>query len=149
MNQISRILVPTDFSADAGNALDYAIGLARTLSSEIHVLHVQHFPALLIVPDQIAKPESFWDEMHRAALERLDEISRRVAERGVGVHVHLEEGPPASVAVKVARELPADLIVMGTRGLTGLKHVALGSVAERVVRLAPCPVITLRSNEGG
>jgi nucleotide-binding universal stress UspA family protein len=149
VNQISRILVPTDFSTDAENALDYAIGLALTLSAEIHVLHVRHFPALMIVPDQIAKPESFWDEMHRAALERLDELLRRVTERGVMARIHMQEGPPASVVVKVSRELPADLIVMGTRGHTGLKHVALGSVAERVVRLAPCPVITLRGEEGG
>ena len=73
-----------------------------------------------------------------------DEAANAVSEAGVTVETHLSEGPISAVIVNLAKKLEADLIVMGTRGLSGLKHVLLGSVAERIVRSAPCPVMTVK-----
>ena len=81
--------------------------------------------------------------MRDAARERLEELREKGTAEGVEIAVHLREGNSAEGISAAANEIGADLIVMGTRGNTGLKHVLLGSVAERTIRLAPCPVLTL------
>ena len=74
-------------------------------------------------------------------------VRGQVTAAGIEASGHVTEGAPAIVIAQAARAIPADLIVMGTRGLTGLKHIALGSVAERSVRLAPCPVLTVKAHD--
>jgi len=142
-----RILVPHDFSDDAAAALDFAVELAKQLGGELHLLHVYRMPLEMFSPYGIAVPESVIPEIREAAGRRLKELSAQVKNAGLEVEVHLQEGPPADSIAEAARELGADLIVMGTRGRTGLAHVVLGSVAERTVRSAPCPVLTLRPPE--
>ena len=82
--------------------------------------------------------------MRDAALEQLEELRQKVAADGVEAAAHMREGTAAEAISSAANDLGVDLIVMGTRGLTGLKHVLLGSVAERTIRVAPCPVLTVK-----
>jgi nucleotide-binding universal stress UspA family protein len=91
-----------------------------------------------------ALPANFYDEFRKAAKANLDELLQRVKERGIQADGEVVPAPPAIAILDSAEQLPADLVVMGTRGRTGLAHVLLGSVAERTVRMAPCPVLTLR-----
>ena len=147
MTTFKRILVPHDFSDDAAAALDFAVELAKQLGGELHLLHAYRMPLEIFSPYGVAIPDSVMPEIREAASRRLKELSAQVKDAGLQVQLHLREGPPADSIAEAARELGADLIVMGTRGRTGLAHVVLGSVAERTVRSAPCPVLTLKTPE--
>ena len=144
---IKRILVPTDFSGHADAALDYAIELAAPLGATVGLLHV--------IEDPLAA--GMWSsELYSAEIVGLqinltkdaeERLRRTVAEAGSPLVTEHEvrTGRAASTIVEVAAETKADLIVMGTAGRTGVAHVFMGSVAERVVRTAPCPVLTMRA----
>jgi nucleotide-binding universal stress UspA family protein len=123
-----RILVPLDFSEPSARALDTAVAFGRTLGASLDVLH--------IVPLNGHGEKEAVGELARVAPATLDDV---VASRRVVKALAPELG-----IVEAARKGNADLIVMGTHGRTGLKHVKLGSVAERVVQLAPCAVLTVR-----
>ena len=144
--KIETILVPTDFSPHAERAVDYAVSLAKTFSARIYLLHAYSLP-IPAFPDAFAVPQSVWDELHEYAGKQLENARKRVAADGVPCGVEAIGEPPFPAVVDTAERIGADLIEMGTRGLTGLKHVMLGSVAERTVRLAPCPVITLKDQK--
>lgn len=147
MLSFQNILVPTDFSPDADVALEYAIDLAKPANAAIHLLHVYHFPTYSSAGLDIAYayPVDLLEEVRKHAAARVEEIQKELRARGVTVESEIIEGSPALKIVECAEREKADLIVMGTRGLTGLKHVALGSVAERTLRLAPCPVLTVKA----
>lgn len=147
MKRVERILVPSDFSPHAARALEHAIAFAKTFSAEIHLLHAYHLPIQLAMPDQISMPAGFWEDVRAGASAKLEVLAERIASEGIRVETHLLAEAPSVAVVETAGRLPADLIVMGTRGLTGVKHVLLGSVAERTVRLAPCPVMTVKDRE--
>lgn len=137
MLPIHTILHPTDFSDRSGHALHLATALARDYGARLMVLHVIHRPVVaygegIIPPD----PEATWEEA-RAQLDGLLLPGGFAAER------KLAEGDPAAVILHFAREHHADLVVMGTHGRTGLGRLLMGSVAEQVVRRAPCPVLTV------
>jgi nucleotide-binding universal stress UspA family protein len=142
---ITRILVPTDFSADADAAFRYALVLARKFDAPVHLLHV--------VEDPLAA--GVWSsEIYTAEIAGLQVNLVRDAEQRLRgsvpvdagtVSTEVRTGNAAKQIIETARATNADLIVMGTRGRTGVAHVIMGSVAERVVRLAPCPVLTLRA----
>jgi nucleotide-binding universal stress UspA family protein len=142
--EIRTILVPTDFSTHANAALEYAMELAATFGARLHLLHAYHVDIPVAGPGGIALPANFYDEFRKAAKANLDELLQRVKERGIQADGEVVPAPPAIAILDSAEQLPADLVVMGTRGRTGLAHVLLGSVAERTVRMAPCPVLTLR-----
>ncbi len=144
MTELQTILVPVDFSAHSEAAVRYAVGLAKRFGSTLHLLHAYHLPVEVATPDTIAVPRDFWASLREAASRRLGEAADKATGEGVKVEMLLTEGAPAPAITQAAERLHADLIVMGTRGLTGLKHVLLGSVAERVLRTAPCPVLTLK-----
>lgn len=145
--KVSTILVPTDFSDDAAEALSTAKDLARLFDARVVVLHAYHVDIPMMSPmvGGYSLPQSFYEELRSSAIARVDEVAAELQSEGIdAVGVAIQE--PASLAVVAeAEKLPADLIIMGTRGLTGLKHVVLGSVAERVVRMAPCPVMTVKA----
>ncbi len=149
MREISDILVPTDFSESAHAALGTAIGLAKALDASVHVAHVLHSPVQLSALGQMPIPPDLWSQVRNSAARKLDEAAKTAAAEGVRARTHLTEGPNAQAIVELADKIEADLIVMGTRGLSGLKHVMLGSVAERTVRLAHCPVLTVKANHTG
>lgn len=147
MIEIKKILVPVDFSEHSKQALDIAVGLAKTLSAEVHLVHVLHYPVQVAAPGQMAIPADLWTEIRDAAARKLEKTTKTVEGEGIKAESHLSEGPNAHSIVELAEKLGVDLIVMGTRGLSGLKHVMLGSVAERTVRLAHCPVLTVKADE--
>jgi nucleotide-binding universal stress UspA family protein len=142
--QIRKILVPTDFSDSAQRALEHAVAWAKTFRAEIHLLHAYQLPIQIGVGEPVALPQEFFDQMRARAQSRLDELRTKLESDGLVVHAHITADAASSAIVESADQLGADLIVMGTRGLTGMKHILLGSVAERTVRLAHCPVMTVK-----
>ncbi|MBK9035559.1 MAG: universal stress protein [Myxococcales bacterium] len=146
------ILVPHDFSASADNACNLARDLARVHGARLVLLHVAEMPSMLgpmanVVPDDGGAPISIRDYALRGATAFLDELSARLRAEGATVSAVATVGHAASeIAVTAARE-GADLIVMGTHGRTGLAHVVLGSVTEKVVRHSKVPVLTIRTPE--
>jgi len=143
--KISKILVPIDFSTHSVEALEFALELARPFDAEIHLLHV--FPEALITPPPYgpALPTDYRVEIEKAAKEHFVEWQDEHCPEDVKLVAHMRRGDPARQVVGLAEELAADLVVMGTRGLTGVQHLLLGSVAEHVVRHSPCTVVTTKS----
>jgi nucleotide-binding universal stress UspA family protein len=139
------VLVPVDFSEHSAAALDVAIGLVGGQGGTLHLLHAYEVPLGAVPPYGVALPESLLAQVRDAAARRLEKAAHRVEGAGIALETHLAHGPAAEAISEAAERLGVDLIVMGTRGLTGIKHVLLGSVAERTVRQAPCPVLTVRA----
>ena len=144
MREIRKILVPVDFSDYSRSALDEAIEWARAFGAELHLLHCYQILPGTIENYRVKVHRSFDHDVRQAALRCLTEWSDTVRAAGIPVQQHIAANFPAEEAAALAGKLRADLIVIGTRGVTGLKHVFLGSVAERTVRLAPCPVLTVK-----
>jgi nucleotide-binding universal stress UspA family protein len=144
MMEFHRILVPVDFSDHSQRAFDVAIGLAKTFGAELHLLHCYQIHPTSIAPYGIVVPETFEHDIRMAALQRLSEWREKATAQGVRAREHITAHFPAEEIAATAEHLGVDLIVMGTRGLTGLKHVLLGSVAERTIRIAKCPVLTVK-----
>ncbi len=145
MASFSKILVAVDFSDDSAAALEMGMRLARGLSAELHIVHSYRLPVEVFSPYGLALPASVMPEIRRAGEEGLRQEVERAAQGGVEAIGHLREGPAAEAIAETARDLGADLLVLGTRGRTGLAHVVLGSVAERTLRIAPCPVLTVKA----
>lgn len=137
------IMVPHDFSAPADGALELALELARSAGARIRLVHVFPLPMENVSPYEIAMPERLVGEVRAAASERLERLLARVRAAGLEGDAEVDSGPVAETLVERARADGVDLIVMGTRGLSGIGHLLLGSVAERVLRTAPCPVLTV------
>lgn len=144
--RIDRILVPVDFSDHSQRAFEEAIALARWFDAELHLLHCYQLDPIGVSPYGIVIPETFEHDVRMAALQRLSEWRDKATAQGLRVREHITVHFPSEEIVSVAERLGIDLIVMGTRGLTGFKHVLLGSVAERTIRHAPCPVLTVKSS---
>jgi nucleotide-binding universal stress UspA family protein len=143
--KIDRMLVPVDFSDASRAAVEHAIALAREMGAEIHLLHSYPVSPGIATPYGPALPEAVFQSIRASAERRLGEVRQHVADAGIPVTAHLT-AEAASVAIAdAAKELAVDCVVMGTRGLTGVKHMLLGSVAERTVRTAPCPVFTTQA----
>ncbi len=136
------IVVGIDFSDAGGVALPAAAEWARLFGARLHLVHALQIPMPLIAPYEVAIPEGIIEGARREAQRQLDEAAKSVA--GVSVTTELASTPAHAALVDAAARLPAELIVTGSRGLTGLKHALLGSVAERTVRYAPCSVLTVR-----
>lgn len=145
--KIETILVPTDFSDHSKVALETAVELAKLLGAKVHLVHVLHYPVLVAAPGQVAIPQDLWTQIRDGAARKLEKARQTLESAGVAAESHLSEGPNADAVVELAGKIKADLIVMGTRGLSGLKHVMLGSTAERTVRMAPCPVMTVKADQ--
>lgn len=141
------IIVPIDFSDTSLQALDYAIALAREFGSRIQFLHVLEFPAVF----NSDKPAyAAWDKAAKeASAQRLSELIREKTEGIASVTSDVRFGRAYQTVCERALQEKADLIVIGTHGFSGLKHVMLGSTAERVIRHAPCSVLTVRTKHVG
>lgn len=146
--KLERILVPVDFSEGSRAALEYAQGLAGKFGAHIDVLHVWFTPAYIspAVAVQVARGE----------VETLELVARREAEQQmtsfvesvpnpdqVAISTRIEYGYEPQTIVDIAKDY--DLVVMGTHGRSGLSHLIIGSVAEKVIRQAPCPVLCMRA----
>jgi universal stress protein A len=147
MFQIRHILVPVDFSDHSAHALDVAVSLAQSFGAQIHLLHCYQIRVGGVSPYGLVIPESLDREVREAAAGKLDEWKEKITAAGVKVEGGVTPLFPSDAIASHAEEIPADLIVMGTRGLTGLKHVVLGSIAERTIRIAPCPVLTVKAGD--
>ncbi len=135
--RLKRILVPIDFSTHSLNALSHACGLAQQFGAELFLLHV-------IEPIQFITVSDVYDEQRRRSDAELTRLGDALARQGVKVHIRVEPGVPSHVIVQAAKNGGVDMISIGTHGRTGLAHMLIGSVAERVVRSATCPVLTVR-----
>lgn len=144
---IERILFATDFSIHSKRAALLACGLASRLGARVELLHVFMLPSSAIGPYGIPPSDEVVAELRERAQELLAEATQLFENSKVPVKPHLEQGLPSEVLAREAEDLQADLIVMGTRGNTGLKHVFLGSVTERTLRTAPCSVLTTKDGD--
>ncbi len=140
---VRRILCPIDFSRHADLVVEWAAHLAEEHGSEVTLLHVYHLPVEFQQLEGAYLPADFWDSMKEEAQRSLARYAKKLKARGIEVHECAREGYPAGVIEEEAVQSKADMIVMGSRGLSGLKHLLLGSIAERVVQKAPCPVLTV------
>jgi len=144
--KIERILVPLDFSPASMEALDYAVSVAKQFRAVIHLVHV-------CPPDEASSVPGAGHLLLQSAeaIELLNEeltgIHRKRVEPFRPENCHVRSGRPYQAIINLAREIDADLIVLSTRGYSGLKHLLLGSTAERVVRGAPCPVLIARKRK--
>ncbi len=143
---VQRILVPLDFSESAGSILAWAGHLAEEHGSAVMLLHVYHLPVEFQQLEGAYLPPDFWANVKSEAEQKLEEHAVSLRQAGVTVECYVREGYPATVIVEEADALRSDLIVIGTHGHTGLKHLLLGSIAERVVQKAPCPVLTVKAS---
>jgi nucleotide-binding universal stress UspA family protein len=141
--KIENIVVAIDFSEPSERALEFAVGLAKRVGAKIHLLHSFHVPIPGPTPDTIVFPRDMWTGMRDAASRKLEESLERLGQEGIEAELHLRPGYAVLAITETVEEVGADLVVMGTRGLSGLRHVLLGSIAERTVRSSPCPVITV------
>jgi nucleotide-binding universal stress UspA family protein len=153
MLKLRRVLVPVDFSAGSKAALEYAARLAERFGAVVEVLHVWEAPvyfgpgmgeAYIQAPNEAGVPLSAF--VRDRAAKEMDELIAEIQGRSsAAMHGRIEMGDISDTIVSIARSDRHDLIVMGTHGRSGFSRVLMGSVAEKVVRRAPCPVLTVRS----
>lgn len=151
MVALERVLVATDFGDAAAMALTYARELARTFRASLSVVHVVEDVASRALvtagatPEQVVRAQA---ELEADARQRLDAVVTDADRADLAATTIVKASPtPASAIVACARELQANLLVIGTHGRGPVTHLLLGNVAERVVRTAPCPVLTIRHPE--
>jgi universal stress protein A len=140
--KIKKILVPTDFSPESEKSLDYAVMTAKKFGAKILLFHA-------IEPFPYTTTDAFMVVDNSEALKNIAETliknsTALLKKKGIQVKPSLSVGSPAREIVMKAETEKADMIIMGTHGRTGVEHVLLGSVAEKVIRLAKCPVLTVR-----
>ena len=143
-----KILHPTDFSDCAAQAQETAVGLVEQLGGEIVLLQVL-VESMLFGEEVLSTPKvrTLYEAQRKWAEKTLEERAGDLRQRGVKASWRLQVGVPFEEIVKVAAEERVDMIVMGTHGRSGLNRALLGSVAERVIRLAPCPVLSVRQTK--
>jgi universal stress protein A len=151
MHEIRRILVPTDFSDRSVAAVSYALFVAERFSAKVELLHVWE-PSPYVTPSEVIMiatsegHDELAERMKRELSETMDEfITRSTAGSDCDIKGHVEAGYPSHSIIKWLESGDYDLVVLGTHGRTGLPHLLMGSVAERIVRLAPVPVLTVRT----
>jgi nucleotide-binding universal stress UspA family protein len=139
-----RFLVPIDFSEPANQALEYAINLAGKLDAHLTLLHVIQSVPLGGVDMGVTLPYTYLQDLETEITQGMEACLTRVTAAGLEGDMVVVHGVPFHEIVETAKTQQVALIVMGTHGRSGLQHVLLGSVAEKVVRLAPCPVLVAR-----
>lgn len=145
MLAIKRILVATDFSVAAETALDDAIALASTLGARIYLVHAYQLPVVGF-PDGVLVPVSaIASGIVTSAEKALAACVARHRESSVEIAPLLRQADPREAVLAVAKEVSADLVIMGTHGRQGLARAIIGSVAESVVRSSPVPVMTVHA----
>ncbi len=143
MCPLNAILFPTDFSPSAAHAWQYAVTLARQFKAILYVLHVLELPPAESFPSRAARARAV-RELRRKGEAHLASWVQGQGLKRAQLRTLTAWGTPAYEILETAQETRVDLIVMATHGRTGLAHLLLGSVAERVVRTASCPVLTVK-----
>src|SRR5262245_36442797 len=145
MTLIKRILVPTDFSDSARQALDWGVSLAREFKAEVTLFHVVENLTVGYASDLFPVPMAeVYEEISGYARSELQKLAESVRAQGIPVTERLAQGTPSAEIIRLAKEEPVDLVVLGSHGKGLLDHALFGSTTERVVRKAPCPVLTCR-----
>ena len=145
MVTVQRILCPTDFSKPSNEAVRVASDLASQFSAELVLLHVlTPFPTLPVDAVMSVDPSFILEKVRENAEQTLELLVQKKVPNGVHPRTKIVQGGAADEIVKTANDEHADMIVIATHGNTGLQHLLLGSVAEKVVRHASCPVLTVR-----
>ncbi len=139
-----HILVPTDFSEYADNALNYAIELAQAIEARLTILHAFYLSALALEEVAPAVLDVTLEAMENHVQKQIQIALERIQRTGLKGESIIVDGTPVEAIIETAKNKGVDLIVIGTHGRTGLTHALIGSVAEKVVRLASCPVIVTR-----
>ena len=145
MENINKILVPIDFSNYSKNALRYAVNFAKKFNSKIYLVYVVEpviYPSDFSM-GQVTFPVSDI-EMNERAKDELESLAKNEIGTQFEVETVIKTGKPFVEINETASELDIDLIIIATHGHTGMEHLLFGSTAEKVVRKAPCPVLTLR-----
>jgi nucleotide-binding universal stress UspA family protein len=145
MIAIQKILVPTDFSEYSQHAVKYAVALAERFEAKLYIVHIWE-QAIVATPTETFQAE-IWVEAEAAEKEMLDRLAEELRNQGVDAEPVFGSGSAHSQIVKTAKELDVDLITLATHGRTGLRHLMFGSTAEKIVRLAPCPVLVVKHPE--
>jgi nucleotide-binding universal stress UspA family protein len=146
--QFRHILAPTDFSEYSKKAVAFALELAKTFGAKLSILHVIELPPYPIegyVPPSVSA--TFLEDLERQATQDLARVVPEAEGAKIEVVRLVIVGTPYSKIIETAEAEQVDLIVMATAGRTGFSHLVLGSIAERVVRTAACPVLTIRPRE--
>jgi nucleotide-binding universal stress UspA family protein len=149
MIKLKTILFPTDFSETSQEAARYAISFAREYKAKVYVLHVVNekiFTEGLGMP-RVVSIEDLEKEMTEEARRRLKTFVPAEEAEGLDWECVIRKGEPFLEVIRFAKELDADLIVIGTHGRSGFEHIIFGSTAEKVVRKAPCPVLSVRPEQ--
>ncbi len=143
--EIKTILYPTDFSRGARVAMDHVISLAQDYNAKLILLHVIQDISVAewFIPSSLSVAELL-EDLEKNAGKEIDALGDEIAAKVKTVEKIVVRGMPFVEIIRTARETNADLIVIGTHGRTGMDHVLFGSTAEKVVRKAPCPVLTVR-----
>ncbi len=146
--EIEKILCPVDFSDSSDHALRYARAFSEAYGSELHLLHVIEVPYLPSY-STYGVPEMYFpmEDIQKECNETLDKLFEKYGGENYNIDGSVIVGTAFLEIVKKAKEGEFDLIVLGTHGRGGLKHLLIGSVAEKVVRKAPCPVLTVKHPE--
>jgi len=146
MIQLRRILIPTDFSEFSEHAMKYACEFARRFSAELHLLNVVENIYPIVAEPGMAVPSAgeYLMDLMNSSEQAIQQLPPADWNMNVPVVREVRTGTPFLEVIRYAREKEIDLIVLGTHGRSGLVHVLMGSVAEKVVRKAPCPVLTVR-----
>jgi nucleotide-binding universal stress UspA family protein len=145
MIKLERILVPTDFSDSARQALTYGISFAKEYKAELLLLHVVETIPVGYASDLFPVPMAeVFQEMSGYARAELAKLGKLARERSIAVREIVTQGKPSAEIVRIAKDEKVDMIVLGTHGTGILDKALFGSTTERVVRKAPCPVLTCR-----
>jgi nucleotide-binding universal stress UspA family protein len=143
---IEKILVAVDFSAHSDRAVDVAVGLGKRLEASLDIVHAFDLPVGYAAYSSPVSME-LEQKIETYANEQLAGLGERLEDSQLQVNLHCLRGRPSAKIAETAEQIGCQLIVMGTRGKSGLAHVFLGSVAERTLRLAPCSVLTVKADE--
>ena len=144
MSVPSKILVAVDFSQTSDRALDAAIVYAKQFGASLDLLHAFTLPVAFVSPYEVAIPEGFFDDARKAAIKTLNENVAKAEAAGIAVTGALAEEQATKAITDYIEQQGIDLLIVGTRGHTGLKHVLLGSVAERTLHRAGCSVLVVK-----
>ncbi len=145
MSLPKTILVPTDFGDASEAAIEYAIDLAKSLGSEVVMMHAFEIPAVGFPDGALVATAEMTNRVLEGAQVGLERQVSNYEARGVPLRSVIKQGDPWRTVIATAEEVGADLIIMGTHGRKGLPRALLGSVAEKVVRTAPIPVLTIHA----
>jgi len=148
MIKLKKVLVPTDFSESARHALTYGISFAREYEAELTLLHVVENLTVGYASDLFPVPMAeVFQEISGYARAELAKLGTEARAKNIAVEEVVVQGKPSAEIMRVARETAVDMIVLGTHGKGMLDQALFGSTTERVVRRAPCPVLTVRLAE--